>query len=29
MLVSEVSFGRQMGVVDALRLPFMRMKVVP
>ena len=26
MLVSEVSFGRRMGVVDALRLPFLRMK---
>ena len=29
MLVSEVSFGRLMGVLDALRLPFMQMKVGP
>ena len=27
MLVSEVSFGRRMGVLDALLLPFLRMKV--
>jgi hypothetical protein len=26
-LVSEVSFGRHVGVLDALLLPFLRMKV--
>jgi len=29
MLASEVSFGRRMGVLDALLLPFLRMKVGP
>ena len=27
MLASEVSFGRRMGILDALLLPFLRMKV--
>ena len=27
MLVSGVSFGRRMGVLDALLLPFLRMNV--
>ena len=29
ILVSEVSFGRRMGVLDALLLPFLRMNVRP
>ena len=29
ILVSEVSFGRRMGVLDALLVPFLRMKVGP
>ena len=29
MLVSEVSFGRRMGVLDALLLPLLRMKAAP
>ena len=29
MLVSEVSFGRRMGVLDTLLLPFLRMKAGP
>ena len=29
MLVSEVSFGRRMGVLDALLLPFLQMNVRP
>jgi len=29
MLASEVSFGRRMGALDALLLPFLQIKVGP